>query len=203
MSHTARYDRAMRPVPRRTALRLIYWNLIGALVLVGFGFIHRLRQAREIDRLIIRVARQHALDPRLVAAVIWKESRFDPDAEGAAGEIGLMQVTEAAAWEWAGSIGRNDFVREELYDPETNLQAGAWYLARALRRYARYGDPAPFALAEFNAGPQNAERWARDAATAEQFIEQITYPGTQRYVRDILAYQASGRASRRWPRPRD
>src|SRR4051794_17757660 len=53
------------------------------------------------DRLIRAVATEHQLDPMLVKAVVWRESRFDPQKVGTAGERGLMQVSEKAASEWA------------------------------------------------------------------------------------------------------
>src|SRR6058998_311732 len=55
----------------------------------------------QYDRLIRSVALEHHLDPMLVKAVVWRESRFDPRKYGGAGERGLMQVSEKAADEWA------------------------------------------------------------------------------------------------------
>ncbi len=55
----------------------------------------------QYDRLIRSVALEHHLDPMLVKAVVWRESRFDPEKQGSHGERGLMQVTERAANEWA------------------------------------------------------------------------------------------------------
>ena len=56
---------------------------------------------QQYDRLIRSVALEHHLDPMLVKAVVWRESRFDPKKHGSHGERGLMQVTEKAANEWA------------------------------------------------------------------------------------------------------
>src|ERR1044071_653559 len=55
----------------------------------------------QYDRLIRSVALEHHLDPMLVKAVVWRESRFDPKKRGSHGERGLMQVSEVAANEWA------------------------------------------------------------------------------------------------------
>ena len=61
----------------------------------------------QFDNLIRTVATEHQLDPMLVKAVVWRESRFDPRKIGSAGERGLMQVSERAAREWArGNSGR-------------------------------------------------------------------------------------------------
>src|SRR5262249_143897 len=61
------------------------------------------------DRLIRGVALEHHLDPMLVKAVVWRESRFDPKKRGSHGERGLMQVSERAAGEWARENKIADF----------------------------------------------------------------------------------------------
>src|SRR5216110_3764243 len=86
---------------------------------------------KQYDRLIRSVAVEHHLDPMLVKAVVWRESRFDPKKYGGAGERGLMQVSEKAANEWARENKVDTFRVEKLFDPKTNLEAGTWYLHRA------------------------------------------------------------------------
>src|SRR6476661_5617199 len=68
-----------------------------------YAFYEWMRRARfhQYDRLIRSVALEHRLDPMLVKAVVWRESRFDPKKRGTHGERGLMQVSEVAANEWA------------------------------------------------------------------------------------------------------
>src|SRR5512136_1561371 len=69
----------------------------------------------------IRVAAEHyGVDPALVKAVVWKESRFHPGARGKAGEIGLMQLREDAAREWADAEIIRTFDHEHCHDPQTN-----------------------------------------------------------------------------------
>src|SRR5437773_4009510 len=88
---------------------------------------------QQYDRLIRTVAVEHHLDPLLVKAVVWRESRFDPRKYGSHGERGLMQVTEKAANEWARANRNNNFHVDQLVDPRRNLEAGTWYLHRAVR----------------------------------------------------------------------
>src|SRR5215210_1990913 len=83
------------------------------------------------DLLIRAVAERHGLDPMLVKAVVWRESRFQPRKVGSNGERGLMQVTEIAAADWVAAEKIETFVPTDLFDPETNLKAGTWYLKRA------------------------------------------------------------------------
>jgi soluble lytic murein transglycosylase len=141
----------------------------------------------QYDSVITAVAAKHRLDPMLVKAVIWRESRFDRNKYGTAGERGLMQVSAKAANEWARESKAENFKLEDLFDPKTNLEAGSWYLRRALDHWQTESEPLPFALAEYNAGASRAQRWVgTDGITTNQFIENIDFPVTRRYVQSIL-----------------
>lgn len=153
------------------------------------------------DALIRTVAAEHKLDPMLVKALVWRESRFDAQKFGTAGERGLMQVSEKAAGEWARETKVENFRVEELFDPKTNLEAGTWYLRRAIEHWQNQANPLPFALAEYNAGASRALRWAGGADTkampADTFLANIDFPGTRKYVDSIIAryefYKRRGR----------
>ena len=155
----------------------------------------------QYDHLIRSVAIEHHLDPMLVKAVVWRESRFDPKKHGSAGERGLMQVSEKAANEWARENKIDNFRVEQLFDPKTNLEAGSWYLRRALEHWKAQLDPIPFALAEYNAGASRAQRWSGGdtiaAIPAQKFLQNIDFPATRKYVESIIAryefYQRRGR----------
>lgn len=144
----------------------------------------------QYDSLIRSVALENHIDPLLVKAVVWQESRFDPQKYGMARERGLMQVSEKAADEWARENKIDNFRGEELFDPKTNLEAGSWYLHRALQHWEQQPDPVPFALAEYNAGASRAQRWAGGEDTAGvttlEFLRKIDFPGTRKYVDSII-----------------
>jgi soluble lytic murein transglycosylase len=145
---------------------------------------------QQQDRLIRAVASAQGVDPMLVKAVVWRESRVDPQKVGTAGERGLMQVSEKAADEWARENKMENFRVEELFDPKTNLEAGTWYLQRALKHWEQEPDPIPFALAEYNAGASRAQRWAggsgANAMPADEFLRNIDFPSTRKYVDSII-----------------
>ncbi|MEP7014983.1 MAG: lytic transglycosylase domain-containing protein [Verrucomicrobiota bacterium] len=146
---------------------------------------------RQYDSLIRSVAAENQLDPMLVKAVVWRESRFDPQKYGSAGERGLMQVSEKAAGEWARENKTDNFRAEDLFDPKTNLQAGSWYLRRAVQHWEYQSDPVPFALAEYNAGASRAQRWAGGNGNsapmaARDFVHNINFPGTRKYIDQIM-----------------
>ena len=146
------------------------------------------------DNLITQIASEDLLDPRLVKAVVWRESRFQTDMIGKNNERGLMQVSEIAAREWAKSNSVQNFEPNQLFNPEINLRIGCWYLNKALQRWNSQLEPVPFALAEYNAGKSRVDRWIRVASqrnkqplSAEAFEDSIDFPSTAHYVRTILA----------------
>ena len=155
---------------------------------------------QQHDAMIRSVAAEHHLDPMLVKAVVWRESRFDAQKFGSAGERGLMQVSEKAAQEWARENRVENFRVEELFDPKINLEAGTWYLRRAAEHWENQADPIPFALAEYNAGASRAQRWAggdNAVVPPDAFRANIDFPGTRKYVDSIIArfefYKRRGR----------
>ena len=156
---------------------------------------------QRYDKMIATAAGQHRVDPMLVKAVVWRESRFDTDKFGTHQERGLMQVSEKAANEWARQNRIENFQLDDLFDPMINLQAGTWYLRRALDHWQTQPDPVPFALAEYNAGPSRAQRWVgADEAKPifrKEFLHRIDFPATRKYVESILArydfYKRRGR----------
>jgi soluble lytic murein transglycosylase len=176
----------MRTVSRQAALNIIYWNVVLAVLVVCLAAVSYVRRIHRYDTLIVQAAHRHGVDERLIAALIWRESRFNPECIGPKKEVGLMQVTETAGREWARAADNPLFERSDLFRPEVNIEAGTWYLARAISRWSKYSDPLPYALAEYNAGHSNAERWAAGARNARKFWENISYPTTKRYVHDIL-----------------
>ena len=153
------------------------------------------------DAMIADAAEKRGLDPRLVKAIVWRESGFDPSRVGTSGERGLMQVREAAARDWAKAEKIETFVPTDLFDAKTNLDVGTWYFKRALERWKQKADAVPFALAEYNAGRVRVDRWIAatergEEATAADLMRAMDFPTTRKYIDDITArrrfYEQSG-----------
>ena len=157
---------------------------LGVIAYWGWDY----RRERRFDSLILAAANRYQIDPALVKAVVWRESRFDPDARGRAGELGLMQIRAAAAAEWAAAERIPVFEHHACLDPATNTLAGAWYLKKLLLRYQDTDNPAAYALADYNAGRSNVLKWLNGPAATQSaaFIRQIGFPATRDYVRAIL-----------------
>ncbi|MEM6822197.1 MAG: transglycosylase SLT domain-containing protein [Verrucomicrobiota bacterium] len=163
-----------------------------------FWWEYEIERQGQYNSLILSASRQYQVPRELIKAVIWRESRFTEDAYGKAKERGLMQVTPAAGKDWAKAEKIPNFQPESLYIPNTNVRAGTWYLARALKRWNKADDPVVFALAEYNAGPVHARRWAaplKQSLKSEAFMDNIDYPTTHKYILDIKERMAFYKAS--------
>ena len=135
----------------------------------------RARYPLEYEQLVRTNARNRGLDPALVAAVIYAESRFDPNARSEAGAVGLMQVLPETAAFIARKTGGEDFVVADLRDPEINVRYGTWLLDH-LRDY--YDGDLATAIAAYHAGPGSVDEWRRRG-------QGIAFPETQAYVREV------------------
>jgi soluble lytic murein transglycosylase len=119
-------------------------------------------------------AEARAIDPALLAAVVYVESRFDPNARSEAGAVGLMQLLPQTAEGIALRTGGTEFVVADLRDPEINIRYGSWYLAHLVERYGS----SELALAAYHAGQGNLDRWLSDSAG-------IAFPETRDYVAEV------------------
>jgi soluble lytic murein transglycosylase len=192
-------------VLRRIAFPLLAFLVVILAAEVGY-FYWQEHQPKEnpYDPMIASVARDDGVDPFLIRALIWRESRFDPLTHGtAADEHGLMQVTPEVGQMWAKENKIENFTDDNLYDPETNIRVGTWYLNRAIKQWSKTDDPVTFALAQYNAGRSNALKWVDPVAPLSHtaFLDRITFPSTHLYVEKILEKRDEYReafANNRW-----
>jgi soluble lytic murein transglycosylase len=145
--------------------RLLAAAALAAGLLVAFavvqqarpGWWERLWYPLRYDAIVRGHARNYDLDPALLAAVIYQESKFRADAHSPSGAIGLMQLLPDTAKGIALHTGGLRFSVDDLYNPEINVRYGAWYLRHLVEKY---GDER-IALAAYNAGQDNIDRWRR------------------------------------------
>lgn len=157
--------------------------VVGVLV-AGGAFdkaIKELTLPLEHEDIIRQQAREKGVDAALIAAVIDTESKFT-NAESSAGARGLMQITPEAAEFIEKQSGGTTFNLEDLSDPEINIRYGTFLLKELLERYE--GDTAA-ALAAYNAGPGNADKWGGAGLS----VEEIPFPETRAYVELVLERQ--------------
>jgi soluble lytic murein transglycosylase len=179
---------------KKVPLKIILVLCIGAAaVFCGIFFTARelyrrgtfVDDSRYFDR-ISSISMRHGVDPQLVRAVVFQESRFDSSAVGGKGEVGLMQLhLKGAVSDWAKFHKKKLPSHAALLDVDLNLEIGIWYLARALKRWEKYRDRIPLALIHYNAGAARAERWKPERFDG-QVIPRIKISSTKIYVKRIM-----------------
>ena len=160
----------MRPRAGRLLLAAAAIALLGG----AFAVVHltqpawyqRLWHPLRYQAIVLGHARNYRLDPALLAAVIYQESKFDPNARSSRGAVGLMQLLPDTAVGIAERTGGRSFTVSDLYDPEINVRYGAWYLRHLLDKYGSER----LALAAYNAGQHNVDTW-RARGLPIQFAE--------------------------------
>ena len=158
----------------RSALLLTLLVLVGVaayVVVVSPPWFERLRYPLRYSEYVRVHAKENGVDPALLAAVIYQESKFNADARSKSGAIGLMQLTPQTAHGIAIRTGGSRFRTADLLDPEINIRYGAWYLGHLEQKYRNVR----LALAAYNAGQGNVDRWLH-ARTG------IRFPETRAYV---------------------
>jgi soluble lytic murein transglycosylase len=140
----------------------------------------RLRYPLRYSEYVRVHAREHGLDPALVAAVIYQESKFRAGAKSSSGAIGLMQLTPSTAHGIAIRTGGSAFHTSDLYDADINIRYGAWYLHNL---FIKYGSE-KLVLAAYNAGQGNVDKW-RARGEPIQFAETRAYVNTVEEVKQI------------------
>ena len=169
----------MRRVLPLTALLAVIAGLVLYVQAAEPSWYYRLRYPLSYEQIVRGHARNYDLEPALLAAVIYQESKFDADARSDAGAVGLMQLQPETAKGLALRTGGSKFRVEDLTDPEINVRYGSWYLRHLLDKY---GDE-ELALAAFNAGQGNVDSWRREG-------KGIAFAETRHYVDRVQELKA-------------
>jgi soluble lytic murein transglycosylase len=192
-SHAARRRVARRPsrakVRRRRIGLLAAAVILGAVcaaVVSGLGedAVREFTLPLHHDDIIRQQAAEKDLDPALIAAVIYEESRFR-DQTSHAGARGLMQITPETADAIAKHSGGTRFKHSDLSSPQINISYGAYYLRLLLDHY---DGNETLAIAAYNAGMGNVDRWVAEAGGPEGFqsADNIPFPETRAYVENVM-----------------
>ncbi|MEW5767017.1 MAG: tetratricopeptide repeat protein [bacterium] len=135
------------------------------------------------DKWVEGFSHKYDLDPLLVYAVIREESRFGTGSTSWANAQGLMQIIPSTGQWIAKELGFESFRNEQIYEPERNIQMGCFYLAHLLQAY---NNNLVYALAAYNGGSGNVSRWQTSSTDVDEFMFNITFPETERYVEKIV-----------------
>lgn len=162
--------------------KLLAVLIIGAALGGGLAYVNssepawyvRIRYPLRYEAIVRGHARNYRLDPALLAGVIYQESKFRASARSSSGAIGLMQLLPDTAKGIAVHTGGSRFRVSDLDNPEINIRYGSWYLRHLLDKY---GDERA-ALAAYNAGQENVDRWRAEG-------KGIAFAETRHYVKRV------------------
>jgi soluble lytic murein transglycosylase len=159
-------------------LALVAFALVGVALYViesSPPWFERIRYPLHYTAIVRERAKAEGIDPALLAAVIYQESKFQPSARSRSGAIGLMQLTPSTAQGIALRTGGTAFKVSDLTDPTINIRYGTWYLHDL---FAKYGS-VRLVLAAYNAGQGNVDRWRKAG-------EGIQFPETRAYIDRVV-----------------
>ena len=176
----------------RSARRIILAVFLAGTLASAFVVVHlampgwyaRWLYPLDHAEIISKNAAAYHLDPALVAAVIYEESSFDDQSVSQEGAIGLMQLLPSTAI-WISTKNENaDFNPKSLKDPAVNIFYGCWYLRYLLDRYGNM----ELALAAYNGGTENVDRWIASAKRSGRdfnSVLDIPWRETRDYVSQV------------------
>jgi soluble lytic murein transglycosylase len=176
---------------RRTVLAVLAIGVTAVAVIVAAPLFRKAVNEFTLPLTNADVIRQQAaekhLDPALIAGVIYAETKFDPRPSSAGAE-GLMQILPQTAEFLARRSGATTFRLSDLGTPQVNIAYGSYYLRFLLDHY---GGSKMLALAAYNGGEANVDRWVADArrSGATLTIDRIPFPETRAYVQKVLRAQ--------------
>ena len=190
MSHVATQVRAAPPRRRGqtgiVALALALLLAVVAYPLLTGGVRHNGLPLSDAAIIRQQAAAKH-LDPALIAAVIYAESKFEPQTSSA-GAQGLMQILPQTAYYIAHLSGGTTFTASDLATPEINVSYGSYYLRYLLDHY---DGNEMLAVAAYNGGLANVDRWVAKARSegGSLTVGAIPFPETREYVQRVLSAQ--------------
>lgn len=126
---------------------------------------------------------EYGVDPYLVLAIIRVESNFNKDAVSPKMARGLMQITEKTGNWGASELKMESYSSERLFDPETNISIGCWYLSVLFNEFK----DTDLVLAAYNGGSGNVNQWLRDSrlSSSGKSLDRIPYKETEKYVEKV------------------
>lgn len=166
-----------------------YIELLTAVLLIYIAVLNipnflKLLYPLEHKEVIIKYGQLHKIDPPLIAALIKTESNFRPHAESKKGAKGLMQITTPTG-EWiAQTMGMKSFDESMLFDPETNIKLGSWYVEHLADYYNGSFD---LVFAAYNGGRGNVDKWLKDKSYSldGRSLNAIPFSETENFVKKL------------------
>ncbi|TSC94606.1 MAG: soluble lytic murein transglycosylase [Candidatus Berkelbacteria bacterium Athens1014_28] len=167
--------------PRSWAKKIVAIIVIVGILTAGYFYLPSIIGDSvfplRYENYIKKWAKEYNEDPFLIAGIAMLESGFNPDARSPVGALGIMQIMPPTGASIAKGVGMTDFTTSKLFDPETSIRFGTWYI-HVMKE--KYGGNVVAALAAYNAGSGNADKWLRAGL--------LTTPSSNSYARKVLGF---------------
>ena len=169
----------MRPKRRFYIATTILLLVLVALFLTCLK-VQRIFFPMKYRAMVKKHAEENNLDPLLIAAIIYGESRYEQYAISKSSARGLMQIMPTTGDDIAQKLNATDYSTKDLFDPETNVRFGCCYLAKIKKDF--HSD-VTLTLAAYNSGPENVRKWLqRSGNSSQNLTEDYPFTETRNYV---------------------
>lgn len=169
----------------RIIKKVLLLLLIGIILFIGFKLVMKMMYPIDYKNHIYLYSKKYNTDPYLIAAIINVESNFDKDACSKKEARGLMQIAPTTGKWAAKKLNLKNFTLDSLYEPETNIMIGSWYL-NVLNE--EFDGNLPIILAAYNGGSGNVNKWLLDSRYSDdgKSLKHIPFKETRDYVDKVL-----------------
>lgn len=171
-----------RYIKKRLRLIILFVAILVTIVIILDNAAMLLYPVKYHD-LVQQYSEKYNIDPYLVLAIIKVESNFKPEAVSPKNARGLMQISEKTGKWGADKLKLADYVNENLFDPETNILIGCWYLSVL---YGEFNDT-DLVLAAYNGGSGNVNQWLKDSklSATGKHLDKIPFKETEQYIKKV------------------
>ncbi len=170
--------------------RIISLSIITLLLFLGVklafsikGRVEKLDYPYKYETMVNKYSKKYNLNPLFVLSVIKVESNFEERAKSSVGAIGLMQITGETGSEIANKLGYKNFISNDLYNPETNIEFGCFYLKDLFKEF----NDRDLVIAAYNGGRGNVRNWLKNKEYSKDGdnLHNIPFPETKEYVEKV------------------
>lgn len=135
------------------------------------------------EKIISENSKKYGIDPYLVCAIIYTESKFNKNAISYKNAKGYMQIIEKTAMWIKDEIPIENFTYDDIFNPKYNIEIGVWYINRLTNQFGR----SDVALASYNAGSGNVEKWLKNKKYSKdkKKLDVIPFKETKDYVKKV------------------
>lgn len=169
----------------KRSVLLLFLLIVFMLLISQMNWFWRLIYPLKFEDVIMTNAKKYKIDPYLVAAIVFVESKYLPSAQSRSGAMGLMQIMpDTGSW-IAEQLSINDFHSDKLLEPDINIMFGCWYLSNLKNQF---NNDITIVLAAYNAGRGNVKKWldSDNWDGSEAAIDDLPFPETRNYLRQVL-----------------